>query len=116
MAPDMVDRISCNLLPPKQWSSAVSWQARQPGQAWECPHAERGTLVSFAKHRFTVEAAPWLEWDITSAINHDTSTGGAVDLLLRSEFMGHYTSLVGFKFFGPEWKELRRRPQVRLEY
>ena len=40
----------------------------------------------------------------------------AVDLLVRSEYIGHYTSLVGHKFFGTESKDVKRRPQLWIEY
>jgi hypothetical protein len=60
---------------------------------------------------------PWIEWDVTPAVNAAAaSPAAAVDLLVRSEYIGHYTSLVGHKFFGTESKDVKRRPRLVLEY
>ena len=55
--------------------------------------------------------------NVTLAVNAAAASPVAtVDLLVRSEYIGHYTSLVGHKFFGTESKDVKRRPQLWLEY
>jgi hypothetical protein len=51
------------------------------------------------------------------AVNAAAATPAAsIDLLVRSEYIGHYTSLVGHTFFGTESKHVSRRPQLMIHY
>ncbi|NDC64389.1 MAG: VCBS repeat-containing protein, partial [Planctomycetia bacterium] len=113
----MEDRISVNLLPAGSWGPAATWLDAGTGKPWEGEHATRGEFVSFAVPRRSTEPTPWIEWDVTGAVNAAAaSPAGAIDLLVRSEYIGHYTSRVGHKFFGTEAKDARRRPQLWIEY
>ena len=113
----MEDRISVNLLPPGSWESGATWLDTGLGKPWEGDHTTRGAFVSFAAPRRSIEPQPWIEWDVTEAVNAAAATPAAtIDLLVRSEYIGHYTSLVGHTFFGTESKDVNRRPQLMLEY
>ena len=60
---------------------------------------------------------PATTMSVTTAVNAAAaSPAAAIDLLVRSEYLGHYTSLVGHTFFGTESKDVKRRPQLLLEY
>jgi len=113
----MEDRISVNLLPPGSWGEGVTWLQTDVGKPWEGDHATRGEFVSFALPRRSIEPEPWIEWDVTAAVNAAAATPAAsIDLLVRSEYIGHYTSLVGHTFFGTESKHVSRRPQLLIHY
>jgi hypothetical protein len=113
----MQDRISVNLLPAGSWGAGATWLETGTGKPWTGEHAVRGEFVSFARLRRSIEPMPWIEWEITTAFNAAAaSPAAAIDLLVRSEYIGHYTSLVGHKFFGTESKDVKRRPQLVLEY
>jgi hypothetical protein len=113
----MEDRISVNLLPREAWRPGATWLDTGAGKPWQGDHATRGEFISFARPRRSVERMPWVEWDVTTAVNGAAaSSAGVIDLLVRSEYIGHYTSQVGHTFFGTESKEVRRRPQLLLEY
>lgn len=113
----MEDRISVNLLPAGSWAAGATWLETGTGRPWSGEHATRGEFVSFARPRRSIEPNPWIEWDVTSAFNAAAASPAAsIDLLVRSEYIGHYTSLVGHAFFGAESKDVNRRPQLVLEY
>jgi hypothetical protein len=113
----MEDRISVNLLPPGSWGAGTTWLDSGAGTPWKGDHATRGAFVSFAAPRRSIEPQPRIEWDVTAAVNAAAATPAAtIDLLVRSEYIGHYTSLVGHTFFGTESKDANRRPQLMLEY
>ncbi|MEI8080442.1 MAG: VCBS repeat-containing protein [Actinomycetes bacterium] len=113
----MEDRISVNVLPAGSWGKGATWLETGTGKPWQGEHATRGEFVSFAVPRRSTEPMPWIEWDVTLAVNAAAASPVAtVDLLVRSEYIGHYTSLVGHKFFGTESKDVKRRPQLWLEY
>jgi hypothetical protein len=95
----------------------VTWLQTDVGKPWEGDHATRGEFVSFALPRRSIEPEPWIEWDVTAAVNAAAATPAAsIDLLVRSEYIGHYTSLVGHTFFGTESKHVSRRPQLLIHY
>lgn len=113
----MEDRISINRLPAGSWGKGATWLDTGTGKPWQGEHVTRGEFVSFAVPRCSTEPMPWIEWDVTPAVNAAAaSPAAAVDLLVRSEYIGHYTSLVGHKFFGTESKDVKRRPRLVLEY
>ncbi|MEI6037339.1 MAG: hypothetical protein WCQ91_05380, partial [Planctomycetota bacterium] len=113
----MEDRISVNVLPADLWGKGATWLETGTGKPWQGEHATRGEFVSFAVPRRSTEPMPWIEWDVTPAVNAASASPAAtVDLLVRSEYIGHYTSLVGHKFFGTESKDVKRRPQLWLAY
>lgn len=113
----MENRISVNLLPAASWGPGATWLDTGNGKPWAGEHATRGNFVSFAIPRRSITAMPWIEWDVTTAVNAAAaSPAAAIDLLVRSEYLGHYTSLVGHTFFGTESKDVKRRPQLLLEY
>ncbi len=113
----MEDRISVSLLPAESWGHGTTWLDTGNGKPWAGEHATRGKFVSFAAPRHSITPMPWIEWDVTTAVNAAAaSPAAAIDLLVRSEYLGHYTSLVGHTFFGTESKDVKRRPQLLLEY
>ena len=113
----MEDRISVNLLPQDAWRPGVTWLDTGAGSPWQGEHATRGEFVSFAMPRRSIERRPWIEWDVTAAVNAAAaSSAAAIDLLVRSEYIGHYTSQVGYTFFGTDAKDVGRRPQLWLEH
>jgi hypothetical protein len=113
----MEDRISVSLLPAESWGQGTTWLDTGNGKLWEGEHATRGKFVSFAAPRRSIMPMPWIEWDVTTAVNAAAaSPAAAIDLLVRSEYLGHYTSRVGHTFFGTESKDVKRRPQLLLEY
>jgi len=113
----MEDRISVNLLPQDAWRPGVTWLDTGAGSPWQGEHATRGEFVSFAMPRRSIERRPWIEWDVTAAVNAAAaSSAAAIDLLVRSEYIGHYTSQVGHTFFGTEAKDVSRRPQLWLQH
>lgn len=116
LAGGMEDRISVNLLPVGSWGPGATWLDTGTGNPWQGEHATRGTFISFALPRRSIEPLPWIEWDVTAAVNDAAEARTvSIDLLVRSEYIGHYTSQVGHRFFGTGVKDVRRRPQLWLE-